>query len=409
MKKVFLSLFAAAASLASQAQPMAVPIHTQIAEHYFEDQSPASMMEVDVNWETAPATGWGSYAQFYTRFQGGAGAYMGIQQDDRDGKKILFSFWDPSSTVKVRPYALPHCQRFSHEGNGGMCIMKFQWKPGVKYKLVMGQIAAKAGDVGFVRWGGWLVDSTGTETFIGGYEVPDYSGFKGVGGLLPASILMVMEYYLAPSNVQCSSLPQQSLTWSGLRVNGSRAPKNVYARYQTFLSNCVNTEYVRSYSKGTDSITQTTNVLSVPRASEGAFLWSTSSVTPVPTAPTTPAPTPPTSATTMPVVNGVPTRPVQTLQMSPWILLAERNRVSCTYEAIYRHFNSFFKPDDQPSIVETKTAVNMYYMFGDFIGKTQVYGLFYDWAGDKKLKVLYMDGRLDDLGPMADWIALAGC
>lgn len=403
MKKFFWSLFFAMVAVAAQAQPMAIPIHTQAADHFFDDQSPASMMEVNVNWETAPPAGWGSYAQFHTRFESGSGAYMGIQQDDQDGKKILFSMWDPSSSHKVRPYALPHCKRFDHEGNGGQCIMKFQWKPGSKYKLVMGVIPAKSGDVGFTRWGGWIVDSAGTETFIGGYEVPNYNGLAGVGGLYPGSIAMLMEYYYGPKNQQCSSLPQQSLTWSGLRVNGSRKPSNVSARYQTFLTDCLNSDYVRSYSKGTDSITQTTGIVNVPRAAQGSSLWAAGSVTP--TTPTTPTP----PVVTTPVVNGVPARPVQTYQASPWILLAERNRVSCTYEAIYSHFRSFFHPTMHPPILETTTAVNMYYNSGDFVGKTQVYGLFYDWAGDKKLKVLYMDGRLDDLGPMTDWIALAGC
>ncbi|MBB6558882.1 hypothetical protein HNP48_001546 [Acidovorax soli] len=396
MKKVFLSLFAAVASLASQAQPMAVPIHTQIAEHYFEDQSPASMMEVDVNWETAPATGWGSYAQFYTRFQAGerSGAYMGLQQDDRDGKKIIFSMWDASASHKVRPYALPHCQRFSHEGNGAMCIMKFQWKPGVKYKLVMGIIPAKTGDVGFTRWGGWLVDSAGVETFIGGYEVPDYNGLKGVGGLLPANILMVMEYYLAPSNVQCSSLPQQSLTWSGLRVNGSRAPKNVYARYQTFLSDCVYSEYVRSYSKGSDSITQTTNVLNAPRANEGAFLW-TSSVTPVPTTPTTPAPT--------------PTTPVVTTPSGDKMSAAFRQQVVCTYGRVIRHFKDHFAA----ALPIREYVSDITYQIGypeDQWGKngSLVAALAYVHS-EGQMTVVWADGTRQNFGPIGDWISAAGC
>lgn len=397
MKKIFLSLFTAIASLAAQAQPMAVPIHTQIAEHYFEDQSYASMMEVDVNWEIAPPSGWGSYAQFYTRFQAGerSGAYMGLQQDDRDGKKIIFSMWDASASHKVRPYALPHCQRFSHEGLGAMCIMKFQWKPGVKYKLVMGIIPAKAGDVGFTRWGGWLVESTGAETFIGGYEVPNYNGLQGVGGLYPPSIMMVMEYYLAPKNVQCSSLPQQSLTWSGLRVNGNRKPKNVSVRYQTFLSDCVNSEYVRSYAKGTDSITQTTNMLSVPRATQGPFLWTADNVTPVPQ-PTTP-------------VVPAPTTPVVTTPSGSKMTTAFRNQVVCTYGRVMRHFKEHFSAGIPIREYVTDTTYQIAYP-EDQWGKngSTVMGLGYTHSMGQ-MTVIWPDGTRQEFGDVGMWIALAGC
>ncbi len=107
MKKIFLSLLFAMGCVFAHAQPMTVPIHTQAAHFQFEDKTPAAMMEIDLNWEIAPATGWGTYSQFFANFESGTGAYMGVQQDDYDGKKILFSLWDASATHKVRPYALP--------------------------------------------------------------------------------------------------------------------------------------------------------------------------------------------------------------------------------------------------------------------------------------------------------------
>lgn len=408
MKRFLLSVSFALAGVVAHAQPMAVPIHTQFASYVFDDQTPAAMMEIDLNWENAPASSWGTYAQFWTVFQSGSGAYMGLQKDDADGRKIIFSMWDPSPNHKVRPYALSHCKRFGHEGNGGQCIMKFQWKSGVKYKLVMGQIAAKAGDVGFARWGGWLIDtSTGAETFIGGYEVPNYNGLNGPGLLNPGSILTVFEYYVAPSNVQCSSLPYGSLAWSDLKVNGVRKPSNASARYATGLTDCQNSEYVRSYSTGKGSVTQTTGMTSVPRAAEGVLLWTGATTPTQPTNPTQPtAPTQPTTPVTR--LPGIPEQTVLPAG-TPWMLLAERDRVSCTYHAISRHFRSFFHPTEDPFVMSRPWAENYIYMQGDFIGKTQVYGLFYDWGGDKRLKMLYMNGRIDDLGPMADWISLAGC
>ena len=404
MKRIFLFLFAALLSVVAHAQPMAVPIHTQFAGYVFDDQSPATKMEVDLNWETAPASGWGTYAQFWTTFQAGSGAYMGMQKDDA-GKKILFSVWDPSPNHKVRPYALSHCRRFDHEGNGGQCIMRFEWKSGVKYKLVMGLIAAQPGDVGFARWGGWLIDtSTGVTTFIGGYEVPNYNGLNGQGLINPGSILTVFEYYLAPANVQCNSLPYGSLIWTDLMVNGVRKSSNAFARYDTGITDCKNSDYVRTYSKGKGSVTQTTGMVNVSRAAEGAWLWNEATA---PTTPTQPAtPTLPTTPVTRP-----PAIPEQTVLPTgtPWMLLAERDRVACTYYAINRHFRQFFHPTEDPFVMSRPWAENYIYMQGDFIAKSQVYGLFYDWGGDKKLKVLYMNGRMDDLGPMADWIALAGC
>ena len=400
MKKFFLPLFVAFAAVAAHAQPMVVPIHTQYAKFDFTNAfAPASMMEVDLNWETAPASGWGSYAMFWTSFQSGSGAYMGLQQDDREGKKILFSMWDASSSSKVRPYALSHCRRFDHEGNGGQCIMKYQWKPGAKYKLVMGIIPAKTGDVGFVRWGGWIVDtSSGAETFIGGYEVPHYNGLQGVGGILPHSILVNYEYYLAPSGVTCASMPTSSLTWAGLRLNGNVAPINATPLYTTGIGgDCQQTTSVRTYSKGYDSVTLTTNLANVIKVAAGARLWgsSTTPVTPVVTPPVQPTPAPTTPTTPAP-----PT-PVALPQQS-------LDRVQCTFEAIYKYFPQFFG-SRAPFFDRTDNSIYMHYTWEYAKANSQVYQVSFDNLEIRTLRVWYSNGQVVDLGPMVDWIALAGC
>lgn len=397
MKKFFLSLFVALSALVAHAQPMTVPIHTQYAKFDFANSfAPASMMEVDLNWETQPGAGWGSYAMFWASFQSGTGAYMGLQQDDRDGKKILFSFWDPSPAVKVRPYALSHCRRFDHEGNGGQCIMKYQWKPGTKYKLVMGVIPAKAGDVGFVRWGGWIVDSsTGTETFIGGYEVPNTNDLQGAGGILPYSVMVNYEYYLAPSGATCASMPTSSLTWSGLRLNGSVKPTNATPLYNTSIGgNCQDTMSVRTYSKAYDSVTLTTNVANITKVPAGTRMWGNSTAPVTPTPPAPPIPTPP--------VTPPPTTPVVTLPQQ------SLDRVQCTFQAIYKYFPQFFG-DRAPFFDRTGNTIYMHYPLEYAKANSQVYQVSFDNLEIRTLRVQYSSGQLVDLGPMGDWIALAGC
>ncbi len=297
----------------------------------------------------------------------------------------------------------PHCRRFDHEGNGGQCILKFQWKPGVKYKLVMGVIPAKAGDVGFVRWGGWIVDSTGAETFIGGYEVPNYNNYAGVGLIQPGTISTVFEYYRAPMNVSCSSLPPGSLTWSGLKVNGSRTPSSVYVNYATGLTECANSDYVRSYVKTIGSITQTTGILNVPKASQGAYQWS-STTTPAPVAPT---PTPPVVAPPPVVVNPpwVAPRPNATPEF-----LA---RVACTYDAVIAYYKNDFFKYNMGSITN---GDNIYMIgYGDIGWARQnvlISALAYDhMVGD--MIVVWVDGtalgRRQSFGKIEIWMDLAGC
>jgi hypothetical protein len=397
MKKIFLSFVSGMAAVAAQAQ-ISLPMHTQHTYFDFKGAVQGSMMEVDLNWETQPGPGWGSYAMFWAYFQSGTGAYMGLQNDDRDGKKIIFSFWDPSSSLKVRPYALPHCKRFDHEATGGQCIMKFLWKSGTKYKLVMGVIPAKAGDSGFVRWGGWLVDtSTGAETFIGGYEVPNYNGMQGVGFIQPSLSNVTYEYYGAPAGATCASMPATSLTWSGLRINGSVAPSNAYPRYNTGVGgDCQFTMNVRQYSKGADSVTQTTNVPNITKVAEGTRMWGSSSVTPVTPVPVTPVPTQPV------VPTPAPTAPVEQLPQQ------SLDRVQCTFEAIYKYFPQFFG-SRAPFIDRTSNSIYMHYTWEYAKANSQVYEVSYDDKEIRTLRVWYSNGQLVDLGPMGDWIALAGC
>lgn len=399
MKKFFLSLFVALAALTAHAQTMVVPIHTQYGMFDFKDpMAPANIMEVELNWETQPGAGWGSYAMFWTRFQSGTGAYIGVQQDDYDGKKILFSMWDTSPSYKVRPYALPHCRRFDHEGNGGQCIMKYQWKPGVNYKLVMGIIPAKAGDTGFVRWGGWIVDTfSGAETFIGGYEVPHTNNLQGVGGIVPYQTYVNYEYYLAPKGATCALMPTSSLTWSRLRLDNTIAPVNAYPHYTTGIGgDCQQTMSVRTYSKGYDSVTLTTNVVNITKVNAGTRMWGNSSA---PVTPTPPAPPIPTHPVTPPPTTPVVTLPQQSL-----------DRVQCTFQAIYKYFPQFFG-DRAPFFDRdvSGNAIYMSYAWEYAKNNSQVYQVSYDNLEIRTLRVWYSNGQLVDLGPMGDWIALAGC
>lgn len=393
MKKLFLCFLFLVGSVCN-AQTLNIPIHTQYNTFQFPGNPIyPKVMDIDINWENDPSIGWGTYAMFWTQFQSGSGAYMGLQQDDREGRKIIFSMWDPSPAAKVRPYNLPHCKRFDHEGSGGQCILSFYWEAGKKYKLRMALIVPSATDVGFSRWGGWLIDTTnGKETFIGAYEVPSVNGLTGVGGIVPSAISLTMEYYAAPNGATCNSMPYNSITWSGLRVDYTTKPYSSSVNYNTGLSVCASSPVVGSYSRGVDQSTMTTNAV-VTRAVQGATLWRDDSqvAQPTPTTPTTPLP-PPTD-------NGT----------SPFPSSAYLDRVLCTQRAVYKHFPQFFAPNVAPTPSRTGTGQFFLYDKAFAVANSQVHLLHYDHLGKRDLYVVYSNGRMDDLGPMNDWIALAGC
>lgn len=395
MKKLFLSF---AFGLISAAAVAAIPSHTQYAKYQFASAPYAvKMAEIELTMDTPAATGWGTYLMFAGRTAAGQSIYMGVQQDDRDGKKVLFSMWDASSTNKVRPYSLPQCRRFDHEGNGGQCILKFQWKQGVKYKLVMGEIPAQTTDSGFQRMGGWIVDmSTGTETFIGGYEVPHYNNMFGYGGLNAQSMLSNLEYYVAPSGKgDCSSFPATKATWSNVRLDGTYKSSAAYTDYATGINDCRNTNNVAITSRGYDSVTMSTNLGTAGRLADDVAIWSNTQTTPVtPTQPTTPVVVTPPVVTTPGVVVPVPTQ-------------QQADQIICTFRAVYDYYKTLFK-GAAPTYSYGGYTVQAEIGGMQLLLKPEVKRMEYD-ARVGNFVVTWYDGSKADLGSIQFWVGAAGC
>jgi len=392
-----IATLALGASLFSFAASAAIPSHTQYARYQFASAPAAvKVAEVELTMDTPAATGWGTYLMFAGRTAAGQSIYMGMQQDDRDGKKVLFSMWDASSTNKVRPYSLAQCRRFDHEGNGGQCILKYQWKQGVKYKLVMGEIPAQTTDSGFQRMGGWIVDtSTGTETFIGGYEVPHYNNMFGYGGLNAQSMLSNLEYYVAPSGKgDCSSFPATKATWSNVRLDGTYKSSAAYTDYATGINDCRNTNNVAITSRGYDSVTMSTNLGTAGRLADDVAIWNLSQTTPVaPTQPTTPGVTEP--VVTTPVATGsLPTQ-------------AQSDQIICTFSAVYEYYKPMFNTA-VPTFSYGGYTVQAEIGGMHLLLKPQVKRMDYDFRVGNFI-VTWLNGTTTDLGPIQWWVGAAGC
>ncbi|WP_408952244.1 DUF3472 domain-containing protein [Lysobacter sp. Hz 25] len=101
-------------------------------------------------------------------FHGGDGGYIGLQ--NRSGQRWLnFSIWlasgwDASSRAS--------CGHFSHEGSGVQCQIKWNWKPGHKYKVDVIRASTKVTGV--------VTDlMTGESITVATINIPaTWSGFK---------------------------------------------------------------------------------------------------------------------------------------------------------------------------------------------------------------------------------------
>lgn len=132
-------------------------------------------------------------------------------------------------------------------------------------------------------------------------------------------------------------------------------------------------------------------MLNVPRATQGPFLWTTDTVTPVP------QPTVPT-----------PTTPVVTTPVAGAMTVAYRARVICTYDRVIRHFKDHFAGYPTREYVSEVT-----YQIGypeDQWGKngSVVAALAYVHSRGQ-FTVVWANGDRQDFGTINEWMAFAGC
>jgi len=243
MKKIITYLLLLMSTAASAIQ---VPVHLQYGQYIANTPAPEGFYNVDMHltWHKEPdVRAMGFYAQFAYWFQNGAGGYIGLQQDNYEGKKAIFSVWDKGQAQTVFPVA-SNCQRFGHEGSGAMCLKSFQWKAGHEYKLRVWRLKDSYNG-STEKWGGWVIDyTTGEETLIGVVEVKNTDGLKGYGGLSGTSIA-VNEFYSSGNreadSITCENMPYlgvlRRFVWNlTARIHRSGARWGLWATRQSELS-----------------------------------------------------------------------------------------------------------------------------------------------------------------------------
>lgn len=261
-------LFALASSLASA---MTLPVHHQYVQYSMDTMEDVYNYDMHINWHQEPDTStMGYYAQFAFYFANGTVGYMGLQKDNVEGKKAIFSIWDNSTNSRAVP-ARDVCRRFDHEGNGTMCLQKFEWKAGREYKLRIWRL--KDSFNGYSeKWGGWVIDyATGEEFLIGVIEVGNTNGFKGYGGLNGSAIATIENY--GTGNVDCRSMPYFGVTWTGpFGNNGSKRATYTNVTYRTGMGDPC-TESSNAQSNAINSVTTETGAGVARTNGDGDNIW----------------------------------------------------------------------------------------------------------------------------------------
>jgi len=257
MKKIIFTLMMMVSTWVSALQ---IPAHLQYNNYMINTPAPEGFFNIDmhVKWHKEPDVRFmGFYAQFAFSFQNGAGGYTGLQQDNYEGKKAIFSIWDKGNAQTAFPVA-SNCQRFGHEGTGAMCLKSFQWKAGHEYKLRVWRLKDSYNG-STEKWGGWVIDyTTGEETLIGTIEVKNTGNYKGYGGLA-GNVITVNEFYSSNNReaetITCENMPYFGTTWNGpFANNGSITPDSVNSNYKTGMGTaCPNN--VRAVSNAPFSVT----------------------------------------------------------------------------------------------------------------------------------------------------------
>lgn len=264
-------LFALASSLASA---MSFPVHHQYVWYQMEANEDIYNYDMHLTWHQEPdATGMGYYAQFAFYFANGTLGYMGLQKDNQEGKKAIFSIWDNSAQARAVP-AHAACKRFDHEGNGSMCLQSFQWKAGRDYKLRVWRI--KDSYNGYTeKWGGWVIDyQTGEEFLIGIVEVANTNGFKGYGGLNGSAVGTLENYQGGTfSSIECRNMPYFGITWNGpYGNNGAKRATQTNLTYKTGMGDpCIDS--TNSQSNAINSVTTETGAGVQRTTGEGENVW----------------------------------------------------------------------------------------------------------------------------------------
>lgn len=229
MKKIFAAITAIFVSFSAWAG-IGLPIHM----HYVNfnkgvRDTTSNSVDVRMTSLTEPPViqGIGYYSMASMWFESGGAAYMGLQKDDYQGKKVLFSAWDTGAN-QVQAET-PWCNRFGHEGTGAQCVMQYEWVTGHEYKFYA--FIHNSTQNNRVAVSAFVIDNTAkTQKLIGTISFPDINtAYRGYGKF--TAITYAMEYYGAGNQGinDCSQLPVWNVQWvSPIFDNGKRFSRATY-------------------------------------------------------------------------------------------------------------------------------------------------------------------------------------
>lgn len=246
---IFAGIFLLFFTALSFAQTVRYPSHLTNAVYGFDQSIGVDIYNTDmhITIHEEVEQGWGYYAMYWFTFQAGIGGYSGLQKsnDPNKPKIAIFSIWDAAGKQTAMPVPGTGCQRFGHEGSGTNCLLAFNWKSGVEYKIRIWKILNSRTNYS-ERWGAWVINvKTGEETLIGVIEVYNAQGQIGYGSLVNQGYSTVLEVFDGPINAQCSDLPYFGVTWKGpYGNNGTINPATASAGHQTGVGTmCQQTDF----------------------------------------------------------------------------------------------------------------------------------------------------------------------
>lgn len=187
-------------------------------------------------------------------FTDGNYAYMGLQTNGMIngqwvGKMAIFAVWN---ALDCHAGTKSSCEKFTNEGVGYSCRMKYNWQQGHKYRLRIWYINDS-------WWAFYIQDmDTGIEDYLGEIKAPSPSMIK--------SFCLFSEYFMSVNS--CEEVPYAKVTFSDPTAdNGTYTAK---FGSQIVHQTCKNVNFVASDNK----LIAETGIMEVVWDADGNKKWS---------------------------------------------------------------------------------------------------------------------------------------
>lgn len=173
------------------------------------------------------------YWSKYVWFTDGNGAYYGLQTNGLIngqwvGKMVIFSLWNAKD---YKAGTKSYCEKFTHEGEGYSCRMKYNWQQGHKYRLRIWYMNDS-------WWAFYIKDlNTGTEEYLGQIKATTSSLIK--------NFAVFSEYFMSVN--ACEEVPYAKVTFSDPTANGGTYKAKFSG--QLLHKTCKNVKVVASDNK----------------------------------------------------------------------------------------------------------------------------------------------------------------